>query len=275
MDNTTQKINKAANIMWVGFFILLIIYLFWKNIILGFIGIIVISLVWMYRKRINFYLYTANRRYNKGNLKGALSEYEKIIKNPKCIPAAKLSYAYMLLRDGQIEKAEEVVKDVKENNELDTQDLSTADSHLALILWKKGEIDEAISYMEGVFERTPNTANYGTLGYYYILKGDLDRALEFNKEAYEYNPKNAVIADNLGLTYYMLGEYDKSLEIYKEIFEKKVNFPEAYYNYGLVLKKTGNTELAKEMLDTASTFTLSSLSTISKEDILNELSELQ
>jgi tetratricopeptide (TPR) repeat protein len=158
---------------------------------------------------------------------------------------------------------------------LSADDKMNVKSNMALVLWKKGQIDDALNMLKEVFENYKTTTIYGSLGFLLILKGDLDKALEFNLEAYEYNDSNAVILDNLGQTYYLMGEYDKSKEIYKKLVSSNPSFPEPYFNYGLVMKQKGNVERALELMNQALTYRFSFLSTVSKEEIEAEIEKLK
>ena len=267
MDNKKKLFAKSGKIVWVIFFIVLFYYLFRFSVLTGIAGIVIFSAVMIFVKRINLYIFQGNSKYKKGDLDGAIKSFSKAVTMKGCIPAIKLIYAYLLLKDGKLDEAEDMIKIVLEDEDISEEDHNIANSHLSIVLWKRGEIEEAVKLMEDVFEKSPTTDNYGTLGYYYILLKDMEKVLKFNLEAYEYNEMNSIIADNLGQTYYLLGDYDKSKEVYEKMFEKKVTFPEAHYNYGLLLIELGEKEKAREYLDEANKFILTFLSTISKEDI--------
>lgn len=143
------------------------------------------------------------------------------------------------------------------------------------MLWKKGQLKDGIKMLEDVFSNYKNTTIYGSLGYLLILDGDMNKALNFNKEAYEYNSSDPVILDNLGYTYYKIGNIKKAEEIYRKLIGLNPNFPEAYYNYSCVLKDLGMTESALEMAKKAKNYRLSYLSNLKEEELDNYLEELQ
>lgn len=58
--------------------------------------------------------------------------------------------------------------------------------------------------MEKLYEEAPNGRIYQTLGFAYILEGDLKKALSFNLEAMDYDENDAVVLDNLATTYLAL-----------------------------------------------------------------------
>ena len=153
------------------------------------------------------------------------------------------------------------------------EDITYTKSILALVLWKKGELDAATDMLTEVMQTYKTTSVYGSLGYLLILKGDLDKALQFNLEAYDYNASDKVIQDNLGQNYYLLGMYDKSREIYEALMEKSPTFPEAWFNYGLLLEKLGEPERALESMKKALEYKFSYLCCISREDIEAKIQE--
>ena len=218
------------------------------------------------------FLGTAN--YSRGNMENAIKWFGKACRSRHCAPRTKTSYAYLLLKTGSIERAEKTLTDLL-NTGLQQDDEMHAKSNLALVFWKKGNLDKAVAMLEEVIDNYENSTVYGSLGYLLILKGDLDRALDFNLKAYEYNSSNTVILDNLGQTYYLKGDYDKALEIYENLMQKKPSFPEAYYSYGLVLRAKGNTQKAVEFMKKALNYRLSFLSTVTREEMESTIEEME
>ena len=138
--------------------------------------------------------------------------------------------------------------------------------------WKRGEVAEAIEMLEYVSERFPSTTTYGSLGYMYIHSGNLERALEYNLEGYEYNSDNDIIVDNLAFTYLKLKDYENAEKYYKELFEKEPKFPEGYFEYGKYLIETkGEREEGIELIKKALDCRYSFLSMFSRRDVLDYL----
>lgn len=243
-----------------------IIFLFVNNTLLGVMALVVYVAYALYAVRSTVFSFTGNIAYAKGNVDKALTWFERAFKSGKASPRIITSYAYLLLKSGNISESGKVLNNLL-NTKLSQDDKMYAKSNLALVLWKKGELDNAITMLEEVISTYKTSVVYGSLGYLYILKGDMDKALEFNMEAYEYNSSNTVIQDNLGQIYYLLKEYDKAIEIYEKLMQSNPAFPEAYYNYGLVLSKKGEYQKALDMAEKACNYKLSFLSTVSKEEI--------
>ena len=163
------------------------------------------------------------------------------------------------------------------NRSIPENEKMLAKSIKALVTWKKGNLDEAIEMLEDVITKFETSNIYGSLGYMYILKGDMDKALEFNLKAYGYNDDHDVILDNLGQTYYLMGYLEKAKDIYEKLINKKIKptFPEVYYNYGLLLHKMDEKEDALENFNKALNYKTTFLSTISKEEIINRINEIK
>lgn len=251
-----------------------IIILFRKNFIYGIIALILYTLYGLYTGKASIFAIMGSRNYSKGNMEEAIKWFDKAYKSGSAKPMTVTSYAYLLLKCGNITEAEKILNE-QMNKLLSNEEKMNVKSNLALVLWKKGQLDEAVNMLEEVFSNYKTTTIYGSLGYLLILKGDLNKALEFNLEAYEYNSSNAVIQDNLGQTYFLMGEYDKSQEIYEKLVSTNPSFPEAYYNYGLLMKQKGELNKALELMKKALEYKFSFLSTVSREEVEAEIKNIE
>lgn len=170
-------------------------------------------------------------------------------------PQQALVYAYLLLRDGHLVQSEKLISAVlyKSKQKLTKQNMLAAELNLAIISWKKGDIKDAISKLEAVYdENYRSTVHYGTLGVFYIMANELEKAESFCAEALEYNPDDMSIKDNMGLVYLRQGRLEEARDVYEDLFENGTpDFIEAFYNYGQVLEKLGDIEGAKEQYNKA------------------------
>lgn len=230
--------------------------------------------LFIFMQRSVFYYIKANRCYALKDINSSINWFEKAYKVKNCSVKVKSLYGFILLKDGQLDKAESVLKpllDVK----ISSDEKIRVKSYWALILWKRGNIDEAISILEDIISGYKNTLIYSNLGYLLILKGDIDKALKVNLEAYEYNDADNVILDNLGYSYYLKGEYDKAKEIYEKLMPKQPKFPEAYYDYAQVLIMQGEKVQALDLLKKSLEFNISNLSILTKEKIEEKIMEVE
>jgi len=221
------------------------------------------------------YAIKASGAYQKGNIEETIAFMDKAYKTGRAKAHVVTTYGYVLLKYGRPEEAKKIFDEQLSSVKLSTNDRYAVKSNLALALWKKDQLDEAISLFEEMLPHYKNTNVYGSLGFMYILKGDLENALKFNLEAYDYNNTGGVIMDNLGHTYFLMGDLEKADEIFKKLLQLNPKFPEAYYDYALVLEKMGNKEKCIEKLRNALLYKPNYLSAITTEDIESKLAEME
>jgi len=267
--------NKTLKKALISFIIpvIIIVIAFANNIWFGLAAILLYISVLLYKFKVKFYMLIGSRNYANGKTEQALKWLKRAHETNKSGARPSVSYAYILLRSADLVKSEEILQKLLKDKPA-SQDLPYIKSNLSLVLWKKGDLDAAVSLLEDVMQTYKTTTTYGSLGYLYILKGDLEKALQFNLEAQEYNSTDKVILDNLGQNYYLLDMYDKAKEIYEPLVAQAPTFPEPYYNYGLVLWKLGEAEAALEIIKKALNHKFSYLSSISKEEVESKIQEI-
>ncbi len=221
------------------------------------------------------YVIKANLAFQKGNTQEVLDLLGKAYKTGSAKASVVSTYGYMLLKHGRLEEAMSIFTEQFNSSKLSDNEKFDLQANYALALWKKGQIDKAISLLEKVIASYKNSNIYGSLGYLYNLSGNLDKALEFNLEAYDYNSTNGIILDNLGETYYLLDELENADKVFKELMALNPKFPEAFYDYALVFEKIGDTEKCIDYLNKAMQYKPNYLSAITAEDIENKLKELE
>lgn len=222
--------------------ILLLYIAFSLSWILGMV--VVLILIW--RMRADIYSLIAQRKFATNHSDG-YKWFEKALKTKRMRPYHALFYAYMLLRDGALDKAEELITKTTYlyKKKLSPDVKLSAELNYALIKWKRGNIREAISDLEEMYEDGyKSSVMYGTLGYLYLIHGDIVKAYKFNEEAMAYNSDDNIIIDNWGNTLLFRGDKEKALEVYEKLMKKKPTFMEAYYNYGMALLANGEKEKA-------------------------------
>ena len=236
---------------------------------------IVIYLGYMIYKNIPTILASkGSRAYNKGDKENALKYFEKAVKHSQSKPYIKSSYGYLLLREGRVDEAEPYLIEASEHKAKDSRFHFNSILNLAILNWKKGDVDKGIKLVEDIKEQYNNTIMYEILGYLYISKGDYNKALEFNQEAYDFNPDDNVIGDNLAQSHFFLGEYDQAEKLYDSIIDF-VKFPEAFYYYGIIQWKKGDYVKAYDAFEHSLTLKNSFLSNITKADVELEFSKLK
>lgn len=259
------KIVLPIVVLWI---------LFTYNMLLGLTVLLLGIAFLIYRSRASLLAYIGSIKYSRGSLEDGIKWFKRSYNTGKAKPKTVTSYAYLLLKSGKLAESERILTELIASHPNKDSDMY-AKSNLALVLWKKDELDKAIEMLEEVIKEYRNSTIYGSLGYLLISKGDYDKALQFNLEAYKYNDSNTIIMDNLGQIYHLTGQYEKSVEIYEKLMAKNPTFPAAYYNYGLLLFDTNQLEKSEEMLEKSLGYAFSFLSTIKKEDIEAKLEEIR
>lgn len=215
-----------------------------------------------------------SRAYNAGNTEVAMKYFEKAVNHRFAKPYIKSSYGYVLLREGRLDDAEPYLKEAASMKTRDERFKYNNILNLAILAWKQGDIDKAIEIVLNIKEEYKNSIMYEILGYLYIAKGDYEKALEVNKEAFEFNKDDNVITDNLAQSYFFLGRYDEAEALYEDIIDY-VKFPEAHYYYGIILWKKGDYLGAYEALENSTRLKNSFLSIVDKEMILLKFETLK
>lgn len=232
---------------------------------------LLVLLIYLIYNRSNILASIAEFRYGMGHTENALKLYKIAAKIGKMKFPHRVRRAYLTLKEGDIDEANKLFVLISMEKLKPEQRAKLKESH-ALVAWKRGDLADAIEMLEYVHNNFVSTTTYGSLGYMYIHSGNLSRALEYNLEGYEYNPKNDIIVDNLAFTYLKLGDYENAEKYYMELFEMEPRFPEGYFEYGKYLievkqKREEGIELVKKALDCRFSF----LSMSSRRDILDYL----
>ena len=242
-----KTINKILNvILWIVVpYAIVSTTIHYFGLATGFGVIVLIGVALFLYFKAPIYTLIGRHKYAADHDEG-FKWLEKAYATGKMSPQQSLIYAYLLLRDGHLGKSERLITSVlhQKREKLTKQNLLAADLNMAIISWKKNDLKGAIEKMEDVYESGyRSTVHYGTLGSFYIMNNQLDRAEEFCLEALDYNSSDASIRDNLGLLYIEKGDYEKAEEVYKSLFaDTEPSFIEAFYNYGRVLEKKGDYE---------------------------------
>lgn len=234
---------------------------------------LLILLAYLIYNRSNIIAAIAEFRYGMGHAESAMKLYKFAAKIGKMKFPHRVRRAYLTLKEGDIDEANKLFVLISMDKLKPEERAKLKESH-ALVAWKRGEVAEAIEMLEYVHNKYISTTTYGSLGYMYIHSGNLNRALEYNLEAYEYNAMNDIIVDNLAFTYLKLGDYENAEKYYAELFALDPKFPEGYFEYGKYLievkgEKEEGIELVKKSLDCRFSF----LSMSTRRDILDYLEQ--
>ncbi|MEE1042359.1 MAG: tetratricopeptide repeat protein [Clostridia bacterium] len=228
---------------------------------------------YLLKNRSNIIAIIAQFRYGFGYTEQALKMYKFAWKFGKMKFEHRVRYAYLTLKEGDVDESNKLFNLIGMDKLKPEERAKLKESH-ALVAWKRGEVADAIEMLEYVHKHYTSTTTYGSLGYMYIHSGNLNKALEYNLEGYDYNKDNDIIVDNLAYTYLKMGDYENAEKYYKELLEMDPKFPEGYFEYGKYLienkgEKEQGIELVKKALNTRFSF----LSMITRREILDYLEQ--
>lgn len=246
---------------------------FINNWIMLALIILYIALLIVMQRYVIYYV-KANKSYAEKDISASIKWFDRAYNIKNCSAKVKAMYGFVLLKNGQVSEAESVLKPLL-NAKISSDEKIKVKSYWALLLWKKGNLDEAISIYEDILNTYKTTNIYSNLGYLLILQGDIDKAFKINLEAYEYNDSDNIISDNLGYTYYLKGEYEKAKAIYEKLIPKEPQFPEAYYDYALILLELNDKEKALNLFKKSLDYNISNLSILTKEKIKGKIEEIE
>ncbi len=253
---------------------IIVVLLFLKNVLLLNLVVGSYLIFAVYRNYPTLVATKGSRAYSAGNTDMALKYFEKAVKHPFAKSFIKSSYGYVLLREGRLAEAEPYLQAATKEESKDKRLKYNNILNLAILNWKKGDVNEAVKLVEDIKDDYRNSIMYEILGYLYIAQGNYDKALSFNQEAYEFNHDDHVITDNLAQSHYFLGQYDQALVLYDEVIDL-IKFPEAHYYYGLIKWEKGDLLGAYNALEEATRRKISFLSIVNKVMIEDKFTLLQ
>ena len=228
----------------------------------------------VYYYYMNYYNIKGQYWLVRGDGERALKYYKKAYdRKPKAVNT--LNYGYLLLRAGKLSEAETIINSAFMLSKITEDDKNRARMMLALISWQKGDISEAIGIYEKLLEQGESTTVYANLGFLYIESGDLDKAYDFCRRAYEYNDDNNVILDNIAECAYRSGNLSEAGKYLEKAVNSKQPIAENYYHYAKILKDSGDREKALKYARMADSMTINVLSGIKESDVSALVSELE
>lgn len=246
--------------------IVIVIYIaFQVHWMLG-IGVIAGLLIYaVYVNRPTMWALKANAAYVQGDLDKALALQEKVYASRYRKPQHAIHYAFMLMKAGKPEPAENVLQETIRSVQ-STDIKMQAKSNLATAYWLLNKRDEALSLLEEVYREYKTVTIVGNLGYFKLLH-DPESALAFNEEAYAYDDNDLTIVDNLAQNYYLLGRWEEAANVYEKVMAKSPRHAESYYYYARTLEELGRKEEAAEHAESAAERPLAMVTSITKEEV--------
>ena len=253
----------------------------------------------------------AYKLHGKGDIEGARKLYEEAIAKGLDNPRFMLSYAILLIRSGEYQKAKDHLVKIQKMPGL------TADQKVQLFIdyaaccFKLGDLDRGVDLLEKQYRRQATGTLYETLGYLYVEKyeparkpvaapapevaageeapvvktqAELDaeweegkeKALAFLKEGVDYDEDDAIVLDNLAQFYYrVLGDKEEA----KKWFDKAIEIKEGQIDTLWFLSRydldNGDTAAALAKLEKSLEGRFSVLNYHTKDEVQAEIDRLK
>ena len=188
--------------------------------------------------------------------------------NTKCVHAM-LAYGLDLLRDGVYEPALDIFQRIVAMKNVQPMLLKYAEQDLGIAYWKCGQLDKAIETLEMMvakyeyFSPDFNT----TLGYFYILAGDYEKAMDFTEKALIESETHGPAYDNLGQMAYRQGNYEEAEKQFLKALDLKDTMVDSKFHLGLIYESWGDLESAAEYFLAAHQCKITGMNTVSREEV--------
>ena len=272
--------------------------------------------------------FKANKAYRAqqgGKTEEAIRLYEECFAEGLNDARYVLSYAVLIIRDGQYQKAKDfLVKNQKAQGMTPDQKVSLIVDYAACC-FRLGELDKAIAKLEEMHRKGSKSLIYQTLGYLYVEKYDLakkpafaaeaenavspaeelpaetpagsgslsvpgqaelspeeawnagvQKALDYNLEAVDYDDEDPVCLDNLGQFYYrVLGDKEKAKPWFEKAHAVKEEQIDTLWFLSRYDLEKGDRAAALAKLEKASEGRFSPLNYCEKDAILAEIAVLK
>ncbi len=194
----------------------------------------------------------AAKQMSKGNVAEAQKLYEVAVVAGLTEPRYLLSYSVLLIREGQFEKARELLVNNQKNPQLTDETRRQLFVNYAVCVYKMGELQKGVELLERQHQKEPSGILYQTLGYLYVELGDAEKALAFNQEAIAYDDEDPIMLDNLAQTYYrLLGDKATAREYFDKAISHKAGQIDTLYFLAQYDLEAGDRAAARERLETA------------------------
>ena len=218
-------------------------------------------------------------KHQKGETAAACAVYQELYSQNYIRCAYILPWSVLLLRTGGEEnykKVKEMLAKAQKAPDINDQNRAELVLNFAIAEYKLGNLDKAVELLERIHQKSPNGDTYGALGCLYIEQGYLEKAMEINNAALEYDDEDPIALDNMGQTYYrLLNDEEKALPYFKKAHEIKPTQIDTLWFLSRYDIKEGKISDAIEKLEAALGGRFSPLNTVTKAQIEEELASLK
>ncbi|MBN3039518.1 MAG: tetratricopeptide repeat protein [Candidatus Omnitrophica bacterium] len=168
-------------------------------------------------ENIDYYFDLGLAYEEKGSLKQAADQFEKIIKKEPGYALVEAKLAHVLSKEGSLEAA---LKHSQKAIKLMPNDPEVSNNH-GLILSQLNKNKEAIAFFKKVLAIDPrNLDAYINLGNSYCNLGDYKEGMKYYEKAIDINPDSELPYHNVAKAYFRQGLYVDAITYYRRAIEK-------------------------------------------------------
>ena len=196
--------------------------------------------------------------------------YEEALEAGCKMPKVYMSYAILLMRDGELERAKQLMLEVQKHPGLIDAEKKQLQINYAVCQWKLGNIDKAIDLFRIAEQRGKSSTIYMALGHLLLLKavqtGDFAEAEAYVQEAYDYDEDDAEGIDLMGQLYFYRNDLAKAAEFFKKALEKDEKQGWSIVYLAKIAKANGDSAAEKQYMEQALNAHFHLMSPITKQE---------
>ena len=217
-----------------------------------------------------------NSKFSEGDIEKALKLYKKAASWGTASEKIKTTYAVLLLRSGEPQKATEMFNKVVLNGSAKKEERLYAKQYRCMSYYKSGNLEDAIEDAKEVYEAGKSTQIYSILGFLMtVSKESPEDILAFCEEAYEFNSDDRDIIDNLVVALTNVGNLERARDLAEGLTKNQPQFVEGFYHLALIYKKMGDVENMKKAILGLKGTKRSYMTTVSECDVDKLISEAE
>ena len=216
----------------------------------------------------------------KEKYQAALKLYDEAVRQGNTAPNIMQAYTLLLMREGEFDKARELMEGMSRKKGLTDADWFQLRIQYSLYLWHEGQLDRAIETIGRAAAHNMNGSIYGTLGMYWVDKarqtGEFGPALEFNRQAMDYDDEDASTLDNMAQLHEAMADAEgdgerarafraQALDYYKKAHKQKPRQITTIYYLARMLHRNGDDAGARKLLDARNTLYISAICPVTKQ----------
>jgi tetratricopeptide (TPR) repeat protein len=165
-----------------------------------------------------------------------------VAQNPEC-GTSHYNLAVGLLGQKKYDEAESEFLEAIECS----PSLAEAYVQLGGIYLQRGDLDRCLDYnKQAIHSRAGFAEGWGNIGFVQLQKGNVDEAITALEKAIRFNPKFIQAQATLANAYLMNGQIEESIDMNLKVLRQEPNFAVAHNNLAIAYMEKGEFELAAE-----------------------------